>query len=65
MAKFKLPESLKAWKVLSRLEDVNGNAVYKVVKKEIDGSTTNALLTGVSLEGESYIYLVMPIQIRN
>ena len=54
MAKFKLPESLKAWKVLSRLEDVNGNAVYKVVKKEIDGSTTNALLTGVSLEGESY-----------
>ena len=54
MAKFKLPESLKAWKVLTRLDDVNGNAVYKVSKKEIDGSVTNALLTGVTVEGENY-----------
>ena len=54
MAKFKLPEPLKAWKVLQRLDDVNDNAVYKVIKKEIDGSTTSALLTGVSVSGEDY-----------
>ncbi len=54
MAKFKLPDSLKAWKVLTRLDDVNGNAVYKVTKKEIDGSVTNALLTGVTAEGDDY-----------
>lgn len=54
MAKLKLPEQLKAWKVASQPDDVNGNAVYKVTKKEIDGSVTNALLTVVSLEGEDY-----------
>ena len=54
MAKFKLPEPLKAWKVLTRLDDVNGNAVYKVTKREIDGSVTAAILTGVSLEGGDY-----------
>ncbi len=54
MAKFKLPEPLKAWKVLQRLDDVNDNAVYKVIKKEIDGSTTSALLTGVSVSGDDY-----------
>lgn len=54
MAKFKLPEPLKAWKVLQRLDDVNDNAVYKVIKKEIDGSSTSALLTGVSVSGEDY-----------
>ena len=54
MAKFKLPESLKAWKVLTRLDDVNGNAVYKVTKREIDGSVTEAILTGVSVEGDDY-----------
>ena len=54
MAKFKLPEPLKAWKVLTRLEDVNGNAVYKVTKREIDGSVTAAILTGVSVEGDDY-----------
>ena len=54
MAKFKLPEPLKSWKVSERLEDVNGNAVYKVSKKEIDGSTTNAVLTQITFEGENY-----------
>ena len=54
MAKFKLPEPLKAWKVLTRLEDVNGNAFYKVTKREIDGSVTAAILTGVSVEGDDY-----------
>ncbi len=54
MAKFKLPESLKSWKVAERLDDVNGNAVYKVSKKEIDGSTSNAVLTQISYQGENY-----------
>lgn len=54
MAKFKLPESLKSWKVAERLDDVNGNAVYKVSKKEIDGSTTNAVLTQITYQDENY-----------
>ena len=54
MAKFKLPEPLKSWKVSERLEDVNGNAVYKVSKKEIDGSTTNAVLTQITFIETSY-----------
>ena len=54
MAKFKLPEPLRSWKVSERLEDVNGKAVYKVSKKEIDGSTTNAVLTQITFEGENY-----------
>lgn len=54
MAKFKLPEPLRSWKVIERLEDVNGKAVYKVSKKEIDGSTTNAVLTQITYQGENY-----------
>lgn len=54
MAKFKLPEPLKSWKVIQRLDDVNDNAVYRVSKKEIDGSITNAVLTQITYQGESY-----------
>ena len=44
MARFKLPESMKAWKVVSSLPDNNGNSVYEVSRKETDGSVTNAVM---------------------
>ena len=54
MARFKLPESMKAWKVVSSLPDNNGNSVYEVSRKETDGSVTNAVMTYVAFQGDDY-----------
>lgn len=54
MARFKLPESLKAWKVSSALPEKNGYAQYAVSRKEVDGSITQAVLTHVAFNDEKY-----------
>ncbi len=54
MAKFKLPESLKAWKVVSSLPDNNGHSVFEVSRKETDGSVTRAVLTYVAFQDDEY-----------
>ncbi len=55
MSRFiKLPENLKAWKIVSRLSDNNGSEVYRVNKKEYDGTSVSAILKYVNLSGESY-----------
>lgn len=54
MARFKLPDSLKAWKVLSSLPEKNGYPVYEVSRKETDGSTTPGLMTYVAFQDDSY-----------
>ena len=54
MAKFKLPESLKAWKVASSLPERNGYPVYSVTRKETDGSVTQGVMTSVAFQDEQY-----------
>lgn len=54
MSRFKLPESLKAWKVASSLPDANGYPVYEVTRKETDGSVTKAKLTYVAFQDDNY-----------
>ena len=54
MAKLKLPEQLKAWKVVSTLSETGAYPTYSVVRTEFDGSKTNAVLTYVCFEGDSY-----------
>ncbi len=54
MAKLKLPEALKAWKVLSALPDKNGYPSYSVTLTEFDGTKTKAVLTVVEYEGDEY-----------
>ena len=46
MSRFvKLPENLKSWKVISRLSENNNNELYKISKKEYDGTTVSAYHT--------------------
>lgn len=54
MAKLKLPEQLKSWKVVSGPTDKNGYPSYKLTRVEFDGTRTNAALTYVNFEGDSY-----------
>lgn len=54
MSRFKLPESLKAWKVASSLPDENGYPVYAVSRRETDGSFTKAKLTYAAFQGDNY-----------
>ncbi len=54
MAKLKLPEQLKAWKVVSPADESGNYPIYSVVRTEFDGSKTNAVLTYVSFEGDNY-----------
>ena len=55
MSRFvKLPENLKAWKIISRLSEENGNEVYKVNKKEYDGTSVTAKLRHIILSGNDY-----------
>lgn len=55
MARFvKLPDNLKSWKVNSRLSEEKGNEIYKISKKEYDGSIVNAVLRYVVISGEAY-----------
>lgn len=55
MARFvKLPDNLKSWKINSRLSEEKGNEIYKISKKEYDGTIVNAVLRYVLINGESY-----------
>ncbi len=54
MAKLKLPEKLKSWKVVSALEDKNGWPSYGVTRVEFDGTKTAAVLTCVVFDGDNY-----------
>ena len=54
MAKLKLPEQLKSWKVVSGPTDKNGYPSYKLTRVEFDGSRTNAVLTYVNFENDHY-----------
>ncbi|MCH5297111.1 MAG: YARHG domain-containing protein [Ruminococcus sp.] len=55
MAKFiKLPDELKSWKINSALSEGNGGGIYKVSKKDYDGSTINAILLNISVKDDDY-----------
>lgn len=54
MAKLKLPEQLKSWKVISSLPDKNGHPTYQISRNEFDGTKTQAILTKVCFDGEDY-----------
>lgn len=54
MAKIKLPEQLKSWKVISPVSETSGYPTFKVLKTEFDGSKVPAILTYVNYEGENY-----------
>lgn len=53
-AHIKLPDSLKTWKIISRLPDDNGNEIYKVRKKDFDGTVVSALLRYVVIKNDDY-----------
>ncbi|MGN1432770.1 MAG: YARHG domain-containing protein [Ruminococcus sp.] len=53
-AHIKLPDSLKSWKIISRLPDDNGNEIYKVSKKDFDGTVISALLRYVVIKNDDY-----------
>ncbi len=53
-AHVKLPENLRSWKIISRLSDDNGNEIYKVSKKDYDGTVINGLLRYVLIKNEEY-----------
>lgn len=53
-AHVKLPDSLKYWKIISRLPDDNGNEIYKVSKKDFDGTVISALLRYVVIKNDDY-----------
>lgn len=54
MARIKLPEPLRAWKVITQLNDENDNQVFKISKKDADGSKTTAKLTFFELADDVY-----------
>lgn len=53
-AHIKLPDNLKFWKITSRLSDDNGNEIYKVSKKDYDGTVISALLRYIVIKNEKY-----------
>ena len=55
MAKLRLPEQLKSWKVISALSDKYGFPAYSVARVEFDGTQTNAVMTVVSFSDNDYI----------
>ncbi|MCD8026379.1 MAG: protein kinase, partial [Clostridiales bacterium] len=55
MAKLiKLPDNLKSWKVKSLVSKENGIELYKISKKDYDGTVINALLRHVCSYEEAY-----------
>lgn len=54
MAKLKLPEALRAWKIVSQIDDGSEIESYSVVRKNDDGSKTEAKLTYFELVDEMY-----------
>ena len=53
-AHIKLPDNLKSWKIISRLPDDNGNEIYKVSKKDFDGTLISGLLRYVVIKNDEY-----------
>lgn len=53
-AHIKLPDNLKSWKIISRLPDDNGNEIYKVSKKDFDGTVISAILRYVVIKNDDY-----------
>lgn len=53
-AHIKLPENLRSWKIISRIPDDNGNEIYKVSKKDYDGTVINGLLRYVLIKDDEY-----------
>ena len=54
MAKLKLPEQLKEWKVLSPVSESQSYPSFNIVKTEFDGTQTAAVLTYVNFEDSDY-----------
>ena len=54
MAKLKLPEQLKSWKVISQVSGYGSYPTFSVVRNEFDGSKITAVLTCVTFEGDRY-----------
>ena len=54
MAKLKLPEALRAWKIVTPNDDGSEIESYSVVRKNDDGSKTEAKLTYFELVDELY-----------
>lgn len=55
MSKFlKLPDTLKNWKINSLVSSENDCEIYKVSKKDFDGSVINGLLRHISVHGDAY-----------
>ncbi len=50
----KMPENLKLWKITSLVSEENGNEVYKVSKKEYDGTVVSANLRYICISGNTY-----------
>lgn len=50
----KLPDNLKQWKIVSLISRDEGNEVYKITKKEYDGTVINANLRYVVLSKDLY-----------
>ena len=53
-AHIKLPDHHKSWKIISRLPDDNGNEIYKVSKKDFDGTLISGLLRYVVIKNDEY-----------
>lgn len=53
-AHIKLPDNLKSWKIISRLPDDNGNEIYKVSKKDFDGTLISGILRYVVIKNDEY-----------
>ncbi len=55
MSKFiKLPDTLKSWKINSLVSSENECEIYKVSKKDFDGTVINGLLRHISVHDDAY-----------
>lgn len=55
MSKFlKLPDNLKFWKINTLVSNESGNELYKISKKDFDGTIINAYLRHISAYGDAY-----------
>lgn len=50
----KLPNELRGWKINSVVSENKNNKIYKITKKDFDGSEIKAVLKHISLQGEDY-----------
>lgn len=50
----KLPEILKEWRVLGLVSERESTSIYKISKKDYDGTVINAILRYVCIKGDNY-----------